>query len=62
MAKKSEIAELRKLRTQYDNARARLLAGIRKAFEDGHGPAEVGRSVDWSSEYVARIRDGKVTD
>jgi hypothetical protein len=62
MAKKSEIPELRRLRNQYDRARERLLAGIHKAFEEGHGPAEVGRSVDWSSKYVADIRDGKVKD
>lgn len=59
---KTEVPELRRLRTQYDKARARLLAGIRKAFEDGHGPSEVARSVDFSREYVAQIRDGKVKE
>lgn len=61
MAKKSEIPELRKLRDEYDAARQRLLAGIHKYFRLGHGPAEIGRSVDWSDKYVAKIRDDRNT-
>lgn len=60
----SEDPELRKLRTNYDTARARLLAGIRqKAAPNGPIPVSmVARSVDWSREYVAQVRDGKVKD
>lgn len=59
---KTEIPELRKLRTEYDEARSRLLAGIHKYLDSDHTLAEIGRSVDWSSGYIAQIRDGKVTD
>jgi hypothetical protein len=56
---KSEDPELRKLRNDYDKARAKLLAAIRvKAAPQGPVPvAMVARSVDWSREYVAQIRD-----
>lgn len=59
---KEEIPELRKLRNEYDRARANLFAGIRKHLKEGRGPSEIGRSVDWSREYIAKIRDGKVQD
>jgi hypothetical protein len=59
---KEEIPELRKLRDDYDRARAALFAGIRKHLSEGRGPSEIGRSVDWSREYIAKIRDGKVKD
>lgn len=59
---KSEIPELRSLRSDYDRARRRLFAGIRKYLELGHGPTEIGRSVDFTREHIANIRDGKVKD
>ena len=59
---KEEIPELRALRDEYDRARKNLFAGIRKHLAAGRGPSEIGRSVDWSREYIAKIRDGKVND
>jgi dsRNA-specific ribonuclease len=56
---RDEIPELRALRDEYDRAREKLLAGIRKALADGESLAKIGRSVDWSREYIGRIRDGK---
>lgn len=56
---KDEIPELRTLRDEYDRARKRLMAGIRKSIADGESLAKIGRSVDWSREYIAKIRDGK---
>lgn len=55
---KDEIPELRKLRDEYDAARERLLAGIRKHLKT-ETPSRIARSVDWSREYIAKIRDGK---
>ena len=57
---KEEIPELRELRDAYDRARANLFAGIHKHLKEGRGPSEIARSVDWSREYIAKIRDGKV--
>lgn len=59
---KTEIPELRALRDAYDEARRQLLAGIHKHLAEGRSLAEIGRSVDWSSGYVAQIRDGQVTE
>lgn len=59
---RDEIPELRKLRNEYDAARAALLAGIRAYLAKGHGPAQIARSVDWSREYIAKIRDGKTKE
>jgi hypothetical protein len=59
---KNEIPELRQLRDDYDKARERLLASIHRYLAAGRGPSEIGRSVDWTREYIAKIRDGKVND
>ncbi len=59
---RDEIPELRELRDAYDKARAALFAGIRAHLKAGRGPSEIGRSVDWSREYIAKIRDGKAKD
>lgn len=59
---RDEIAELRKLRNDYDRSRRRLFAGIRRYLELGHGPSKIARSVDFSREYIAQIRDGKAKD
>lgn len=59
---KTEIPELRGLRNAYDEARRQLLAGIHKHLAEGRALTEIGRSVDWSREYIAQIRDGKVKD
>lgn len=56
---KDEIPRLRKLRTDYDKARERLLAGIKDELDQGQTPSRIARSVDWSREYIAKIRDGK---
>lgn len=50
------------LRRDMNAARAALFAGIREHLKAGRGPSEIGRSVDWSREYIAKIRDGKVKD
>lgn len=50
------------LRRDVNAARAALFAGIRKYLAEGRGPSEIGRSVDWTREYIAKIRDGKVKD
>lgn len=59
---KDEIPELRELRDAYDKARVALMAGIREQLASGETPSRIGRSVDWSREYIAKIRDGKVKD
>lgn len=61
---KDEIEHLRKLRDEYDRARAALMQGIKDEIEarNGKDMALIGRSVDWSREYIAKIRDGKVKD
>ncbi|MFI6788604.1 hypothetical protein ACIBG4_14870 [Nonomuraea sp. NPDC050383] len=59
---KDEIPELRTLREEYDRARTALFAGIYKHLALGEGLSRIGRSVDWSREYIARIRDGKVKE
>lgn len=59
---REEIPELRKLRDDYDRARTALFAGIREHLKAGRGPSEIARSVDWTREYIAKIRDGKVRD
>ncbi|MFG1619538.1 hypothetical protein ACGFI3_42870 [Nonomuraea wenchangensis] len=57
---KDEIPELRSLREAYDRAREALMVGIREEIAKGENLAKIGRSVDWSREYIAKIRDGKV--
>jgi hypothetical protein len=59
---KDEIPELRALREEYDRARTALFAGIYRYLANGEGLSRIGRSVDWSREYIARIRDGKVKE
>lgn len=59
---KDEFPELRELRDTYDEARARLFSGIRRYLDQGESLAKIGRSVDWSREYIAKIRDGKTGD
>ncbi|MFF0862321.1 hypothetical protein ACFYUV_11255 [Nonomuraea sp. NPDC003560] len=59
---KDEIPELRELRDAYDQARAALFAGIREQIGKGESLAKIGRSVDWSREYIGKIRDGKATE
>lgn len=59
---RDEIPELRTLREAYDSARADLMEGIRAALKRREPLARIGRSVDWSGEYIAQIRDGKVAD
>jgi hypothetical protein len=59
---RDEIPELRELRNEYDRARKALFAGIRTQLEAGESLARIGRSVDWSREYIAKIRDGKTGD
>lgn len=56
---RDEIPELRALRDEWDRARVALMAGIYKAMDDGETNARIARSVDWTREYVAKIRDRK---
>ncbi|MFF3891772.1 hypothetical protein ACFYY3_00930 [Streptomyces sp. NPDC001812] len=53
---RDEIPELRALRDEYDRARDALMAAIHKHLDDGEPNARIARSVDWSREYIARIR------
>lgn len=53
---RDEIAELRALRDEYDRARDALMTGIYRHMDRGETNARIARSVDWSREYVARIR------
>lgn len=53
---RDEIAELRALRDDYDRARDALMAGITDHLGRGESNARIARSVDWSREYINRIR------
>jgi hypothetical protein len=53
---RDEIPELRELRDEYDRARDALMAAIHKHLDQGESNARIARSVDWSREYIARIR------
>ncbi|MFF2933512.1 hypothetical protein [Streptomyces mirabilis] len=53
---RDEIPELRQLRDEYDRAREALMAAIGKHLDQGESNARIARSVDWSREYIARIR------
>ncbi|MFM9796542.1 hypothetical protein [Streptomyces turgidiscabies] len=53
---RDEIPELRALRDEYDRARDALMAAIYKHLDLGESNARVARSVDWSREYIARMR------
>lgn len=57
---RDEITELRDLRDDYDRARDALMKGIHKAIDAGETNARIARSVDWTREYIAKIR--KETD
>ncbi|CAM5327273.1 hypothetical protein [Streptomyces griseus] len=52
-------AEITRLRAAYDEARARLFAGIQAALDDKVGPSQIARSSKFTREYIAKIRDGK---
>jgi hypothetical protein len=56
---RDEIPELRALRDDYDRARDALMAGINKAIDGGESNARIARSVDWTREYIAKLRDAK---
>ncbi len=53
---RDEIAKLRELRDEYDRARAALMHGITEAIAQGEPNARIARSVDWSREYIAKLR------
>lgn len=53
---RDEIPELRALRDEYDRARDALMAAIHEQLDKGESNARIARSVDWSREYIARIR------
>jgi hypothetical protein len=56
---RDEIPELRALRDDYDRARDALMKGINKAIDEGESNARIARSVDWTREYIAKLRDAK---
>lgn len=63
------IEEIRRITRQEAELRARKLQLIRDAFPEKRGePKVLGRltavteASGWTREYVARIRDGKVTE
>jgi len=53
---RDEIPELRALRDEYDRARDALMTAIHEHLGKGEPNARIARSVDWSREYIARIR------
>jgi hypothetical protein len=53
---RDEITELRALRDDYDRARDALMKGIHTAIDDGETNARIARSVDWTREYIAKLR------
>lgn len=53
---RDEIPELRQLRDAYDQARDALMDAIHRHIDAGESNARIARSVDWSREYIARIR------
>lgn len=59
---RDEIPELRALRDDYDRARDALMEGIRKAIDGGESNARIARSVDWTREYIAKIRSKKPSE
>ncbi|WP_242892537.1 hypothetical protein [Actinomadura litoris] len=65
----AHYSRVEELRDQHDKVRAELFSAIRDAFPETHGQsakrgvlAEVARRARWSREYIAQIRDGKVTE
>ena len=56
---RDEIPELRALRDKYDRARDALMQGIEKHIDQGEKDARIARSVDWSREYISRIRKAR---
>lgn len=59
---RDEIPELRVLRDDYDRARDALMEGINKAIGGGESNARIARSVDWTREYIAKLRAAKQSD
>ncbi|WP_435110124.1 hypothetical protein [Nocardiopsis synnemataformans] len=59
---KNEIERLRKLREEYDRAREALLRGIDEELEerDGRDLSLIGRSVDWSREYIGKLNKARL--
>lgn len=53
---RDEIENLRVLRDQFDTARDALMGAIYDAFERGESNARIARSVDWSREYIGKLR------
>lgn len=53
---RDEIPELRALRDEYDRARDALMGAIHKHLDLGESNARIARSVDWSREYIARMK------
>lgn len=53
---RDEIPELRALREAYDTAREKMLKGIETAFAKNQPNARIARSVDWTREYVGKLR------
>ncbi|MFI6299513.1 hypothetical protein ACIBEJ_48520 [Nonomuraea sp. NPDC050790] len=61
------LRRIRALRTELDAKRAELFAEIHDAFHENRGLpqvrgwlAKVAKASDYTREYVAQIRDGKV--
>ena len=53
---RDEIQSLRVHRDEFDAARDALMADIYAAFERGESNARIARSVDWSREYIGKLR------
>jgi len=53
---RDEIPQLRILRDEYDRARDALMEGISRALTEGETNARIARSVDWTREYISKLR------
>lgn len=63
------LERIRRLRAQLDATRAELFKEIRESFPENRGKpqvrgwlAKVAKASDYTREYVAQIRDGKVKE
>ncbi|MFC4869291.1 hypothetical protein [Streptomonospora arabica] len=53
---RDEIPELRDVRDRIDKDRELMMRLIFEAIERGESNARIARSVDWSREYIAKLR------
>lgn len=56
------LRELRRLTLAYKAAHRALADGVAAELARGGDEARIARSVDWSREYIARIRKERESD